>query len=138
MPTVYSEDLTVGDVERGPPLVADREQMLRTRARFDPWPFHVDEQAAAASPFGGLIASRGPAGRDAAAGLNAVVTVGLRALLLLWRGYADPAPRTRPGLCSDSARGLLAEVLSSLLVARCASAGIVSYGPVGWLAPAGG
>lgn len=59
MSTIFFEDLTVGAVEWGPPLVADREEMLAYGRAFDPWPFHVDELAAAASPFGGLIASGG-------------------------------------------------------------------------------
>src|SRR5437764_6230177 len=32
-------------------------------------------------------------GADDVVGLNAVVMVGPEALLFLWRGYADPAPR---------------------------------------------
>jgi acyl dehydratase len=59
MSTIYFEGLTAGAVERGLPLVADRDEMLAYRGAFDPWPFHVDELAAAASPFGGLIASGG-------------------------------------------------------------------------------
>ena len=37
--------------------VVDREEMVAFARRFDPQPFHVDEQAAAASIFGGLAAS---------------------------------------------------------------------------------
>lgn len=33
------------------------EEILEFAGRFDPQPFHIDEAAAAASPFGGVIAS---------------------------------------------------------------------------------
>jgi len=49
--------------------------------------------------------------------LNAVVTVGPAALLLLWRGYADQARRTRPAPRFHAARRLLAETLSPLPLA---------------------
>ena|SRR5579884_908298 len=50
--------------------------------------------------------------------LNAVVTVGPGALLWLWRGYADPAPRTAHEPRSRSPTGLFGQTLSSLLVAN--------------------
>lgn len=34
-----------------------KAEIVRFASAFDPQPFHVDEEAAAASPFGGLIAS---------------------------------------------------------------------------------
>ena len=49
--------------------------------------------------------------------LNAVVTIGPAALLLLWRGYADQARRTRPAPRFHAARRLLAETLSPLPLA---------------------
>ena len=54
-----------------------------------------------------------------AGGLNAVVPVGPDALLLLRRGYADPAPRARPEPRSDVAGGLVAETLSAPQLATC-------------------
>jgi acyl dehydratase len=33
--------------------------MLEFSRRNDPWPFHVDEAAAALSPYGGIVASGG-------------------------------------------------------------------------------
>jgi len=56
-------------------------------------------------------------GADDVGGLNAVVIVGPEALLFLWLGYADPAPRARPAPRFDVARGLAAETLSALLLA---------------------
>ena len=58
---------------------------------------------------------------DDAAGLNAVLTLGPEALLLRWRGYQDPAPRTTSGPRSWSPTGLLAEILSALLLANLKS-----------------
>mgnify|MGYP001598486126 CR=1 FL=1 len=40
-------------------MLADREEMLDYARRNDPWPIHVDPEAAARSPFGGVIASGG-------------------------------------------------------------------------------
>ena len=43
----------------GGECVCDEDEMLEYGRRNDPWPFHVDEAAAARSPFGGIIASGG-------------------------------------------------------------------------------
>jgi acyl dehydratase len=53
----YLEDYAVGSVcEAGEVLVSDDE--IRTFAeRYDPQPFHLDRVAAAATPYGGIIAS---------------------------------------------------------------------------------
>jgi acyl dehydratase len=59
MPTIYFEDLDVGSVYLGRECVCDKEEMLEFSRRNDPWPFHIDEAAAASSPFGGVIASGG-------------------------------------------------------------------------------
>ncbi len=53
----YFEDYVVGtSTEHGSVLVEEAEVVDFGR-RFDPQPFHVDREAAAAGPFGGLIAS---------------------------------------------------------------------------------
>lgn len=59
MPTVYFEDLEIGSVHLGRECVCDEEEMLAFSRRNDPWPFHIDEAAAARSPFGGIVASGG-------------------------------------------------------------------------------
>jgi acyl dehydratase len=59
MPNVYFEDLEIGAVYHGRECVCDKEEMLEFSRRNDPWPFHVDEAAAARSPFGGVVASGG-------------------------------------------------------------------------------
>lgn len=55
----WFDDLAVGEVQRSRILTVDREAMLDYARRYDPWDFHVDEDAAAQTHFGGLIASGG-------------------------------------------------------------------------------
>jgi acyl dehydratase len=51
------EDFTPGRSFDLGTTVVDRDEMLTFARRFDPQPFHVDEEAGAASIFGGLAAS---------------------------------------------------------------------------------
>ncbi|MCP2260434.1 Acyl dehydratase [Streptoalloteichus tenebrarius] len=51
------EDLTPGLIIDLGEVVVDREEMLAFARRFDPQPFHVDEEAARDSVLGGLCAS---------------------------------------------------------------------------------
>jgi acyl dehydratase len=53
----YFEDFQVGDVSEVGPVTVSEAEIVEFAQRFDPQPFHVDREAAAASPFGGLIAS---------------------------------------------------------------------------------
>ena len=59
MATVYFEDLVEGREFVGDEVMVDKDEMLEYARKNDPWPFHIDEEAAQASPFGGLIASGG-------------------------------------------------------------------------------
>jgi len=59
MKVIYFEDLNVGDSWTTTEHLVDREEMLAYNRAYDPWPFHVDAEAASKSPFGGLIASGG-------------------------------------------------------------------------------
>ena len=58
-PTIrwYWEDFPVGSVREVGPLAVTREAVLAFARDFDPQPFHLDDAAAAASPFGRLAAS---------------------------------------------------------------------------------
>jgi acyl dehydratase len=51
------EDFRPGDCHDLGTAVIDEAEMLAFARRFDPQPFHVDPEAAADSPFGGIIAS---------------------------------------------------------------------------------
>lgn len=53
----YFEDLEVGETMRFGCYEVTREEIIAYARQFDPQPFHVDEEAARASLFGGLIAS---------------------------------------------------------------------------------
>lgn len=59
MATVYFEDLVEGHEYCGTEVTVDKDEMLEYARKNDPWPFQVDENAAKASPFGGLIAGGG-------------------------------------------------------------------------------
>jgi len=53
----YWEDFGVGDVTELGTVEVERDEMVEFARRYDPQPFHIDEEAAAAGPFGGLAAS---------------------------------------------------------------------------------
>jgi len=53
----YLEDYAVGQKFRSGPLRIDKERMKLFGAEFDPQPFHLDEEAARDTIFGGLAAS---------------------------------------------------------------------------------
>lgn len=54
---LYWEDFAVGQTRPYGPLTVSREEVLDFARRFDPQPFHLDDEAAAASLFGKLAAS---------------------------------------------------------------------------------
>jgi len=53
----YLEDYAVGQQFHSGPLRIDKERIKRFAAEFDPQPFHLDEEAARDTIFGGLAAS---------------------------------------------------------------------------------
>jgi acyl dehydratase len=53
----YWEDFAVGDVTAVGPITVEAEEIVEFASRYDPQPFHLDEEAGRATPFGGLIAS---------------------------------------------------------------------------------
>jgi acyl dehydratase len=55
--TYYWEDFVQGRVLALGTVVVDKDEVIEFATRYDPQPFHVDEAAADASMFGGLIAS---------------------------------------------------------------------------------
>jgi acyl dehydratase len=54
---LYLEDLYVGQRFTSAPHKLDADQIKRFAAEYDPQPFHLDEEAAKGSIFGGLAAS---------------------------------------------------------------------------------
>jgi len=53
----YLEDFAVGQTFRSGRLLIDKERIKTFGAEFDPQPFHLDEEAARGTIFGGLAAS---------------------------------------------------------------------------------
>jgi acyl dehydratase len=54
---LYFEDLSVGQTFGTGTVTVEPETLKAFAAEFDPQPFHLDEDAARESPFGGLVAS---------------------------------------------------------------------------------
>ena len=57
IPKYYWEDFKAGEVHQLGEKRVEKEEMIVFAKQFDPQPFHVDEAAAKASMYGGLIAS---------------------------------------------------------------------------------
>ncbi len=53
----YYEDIEVGDTESFGSYEVTEEEIVEFAERYDPQPFHLDPEAGANSPFGGLVAS---------------------------------------------------------------------------------
>ncbi len=53
----YLDDFDVGDRFRGVGITVSEAQILDFALAYDPQPFHINKEAAADSPYGGLIAS---------------------------------------------------------------------------------
>ena len=57
MPAAYYEDISVGDTDAFGSYTVEKEDIVGFAEQYDPQPFHIDEDAAEQSMFGGLIAS---------------------------------------------------------------------------------
>ena len=53
----FWEDFRIGQREKIGSVVVDRDEVIEFARRYDPQPFHIDEEAARKSIYGGLIAS---------------------------------------------------------------------------------
>ena len=53
----YFEDFQAGEVRELGSREVTQEEIVAFAREYDPQPFHLDEEAAARSPFGGLVAS---------------------------------------------------------------------------------
>lgn len=54
---LYFEDLEVGTIARFGSKLVDRDEVIDFASKFDPQPFHLDDEAAARTYFGRLSAS---------------------------------------------------------------------------------
>ena len=57
MKTLYFEDLEMGQIWVSPDYRVTRDEMIEFAERWDPQPYHLDDEAGAPSLFGTLIAS---------------------------------------------------------------------------------
>ena len=55
--SMFFEDFRPGEMTETGSVTVTREEIVAFARQFDPQPFHVDEEAARQSPYGGLIAS---------------------------------------------------------------------------------
>lgn len=54
---IYFEDIKPGDVTNFGPLTVERDEMIEFARKYDFQPFHLSDEAAARTHFGGLVAS---------------------------------------------------------------------------------
>ena len=57
MTSGYFEDFEVGDSRKAGPYFVSKAEIIQFAKQYDPRPFHIDEEAATRSVFGGLSAS---------------------------------------------------------------------------------
>jgi acyl dehydratase len=96
MDRLYLEDLHLGQKFTSASFLMEAASMKQFAAQFDPQPFHLDESAAEASVFHGLVAS---GWYTAAVAMRLLVTGGLKiagGLVGLGGEISWPRP-TRPG-----------------------------------------
>ena len=54
---LYFEDFPPGDVRESPSRAVTRDEIVAFARQYDPQPFHLDDEAATRSIYGGLLAS---------------------------------------------------------------------------------
>ncbi|MFO8009964.1 MAG: MaoC/PaaZ C-terminal domain-containing protein [Dehalococcoidia bacterium] len=57
MQQLYFEDIELHEQKVSPEYLVTKEEIIEYARKWDPQPFHIDEEKAKSSPFGGLIAS---------------------------------------------------------------------------------
>src|SRR5215831_5873888 len=57
MTSLYFEEAEVGKLRRAGPYLVSRDEIIEFARKYDPQPFHINEEAAARSVFAGLTAS---------------------------------------------------------------------------------
>jgi acyl dehydratase len=57
MEKIYFDEVAIGDKETAGPYELTRDEIIEFASKFDPEPFHTDEELASSSIFGGLTAS---------------------------------------------------------------------------------
>lgn len=57
MTSLYFEEAEVGELRTAGPYLVSKDEIIEFAQRYDPQPFHINEEAAARSVFAGLTAS---------------------------------------------------------------------------------
>ncbi|WP_244626824.1 MaoC/PaaZ C-terminal domain-containing protein [Bradyrhizobium ivorense] len=57
MTSLFFEEIEVGNRRTAGPYFVSKDEIVEFATKYNPQPFHIDEQAAARSVFGGLTAS---------------------------------------------------------------------------------
>lgn len=124
--TVWYEDLPVGRLDRLGTIQVTREESIDFARKFDPQPFHLDDEAAAANPLFGRLSASG--WHTAAMGMRLTAdfwaSAGGRAIL----GGAgiDDLRWLKPVYPGDTLRGE-AEVVDARISASKPDRGIVRF-----------
>ncbi len=108
---LYLDDLAAGMTFNSGPVTVTAAEIKAFATQFDPQPFHLDDEAAAASFFGGLAAS---GWHTASLGMRLLVTGGPR-LAAGYIGAGCELSWTKPVYAGDSLslRGEIVEVKPS-------------------------
>jgi acyl dehydratase len=97
MTTRHAEELSVGDTFTFGSYTVGKDEIIEFAEEFDPQPFHTDEDAAAESMFGGLVAS----GWHVVSLTNRMLTDSVFSTIALQGGHGTDKVRfhkpTRPG-----------------------------------------
>jgi acyl dehydratase len=97
----YFDDFAVGERFVSPGVTLTRSMILEFALTYDPQPFHVDVEAAEASPYGGLIAS---GFQTFALGFRMFLSLGLFRACSLGSPGVDELRWTRPVRPGDTLR----------------------------------
>src|SRR5215510_12679547 len=90
----YLEDYSAGQIYRSARMTIDKDQIIAFAGQFDPQPYHLDEEAAHKSVFGGLAASGWHTAALSSAANSGRRTVSWEWVLMSCAGYVRFAPAT--------------------------------------------
>jgi acyl dehydratase len=97
MTSLYFEEAEVGKLRTAGPYLVSRNEIIEFAQKYDPQPFHINEEAAARSVFAGLTASAAHTFAILLSLLNKAQPYSLRTLAGLgWDELRLPIP-VRPG-----------------------------------------
>ena len=90
----YLEDYAAGQIYCSARMTIDKDQIIAFAGQFDPQPYHLDEEAAHKSVFGGLAASGWHTAALTSTANSGRRTVSWEWVLMSCAGYVRFAPAT--------------------------------------------